>query len=152
MYLLCLMFTFNFAVCSTGSVKFHKIGHYSDNIREWGCPSNTNAETWETAHKWFVKRWIGRVQYNSTGMIAGLLRRNHVAESHRGSDLLETRVQNKRARQAYSVLNHLGANRYQKFNSDVTHTTFGVMWRLCSVWRFRRPSGSPVRSTNRTFD
>ena len=48
-------------------------------------------------------------------MIAGLLRRNHVAESHRGSNLLETRVQNKRARQAYTVLNHLGANQYQKF-------------------------------------
>jgi len=96
-----------------GTIKFHKIGHWSAWVREFGAPSNYNAETWESAHKWFVKRWIGRVQYNSTGMIAGLLRRNHVAESHRGSNVLDPKLLKKRPRSAYSVLNHIGNSRFK---------------------------------------
>ena len=101
-----------------GTIKFHKIGHWSAWVREFGAPSNYNAETWESAHKWFVKRWIGRVQYNSTGMIAGLLRRNHVAESHRGSNVLDPKLSKKRPRSAYSVLNHIGNSRFKKFFSE----------------------------------
>ena len=93
-----------FGAVTTGTVKFHKIGHYSDNIREWGCPSNTNAETWETAHKWFVKRWMGRMQHNRTGAMNTVMRRNLVAEGHRGSiDLLTAKP--KRARDHFTVLN-----------------------------------------------
>jgi hypothetical protein len=66
-----------------------------------------------------VKRWIGRIQYNSTGMIAGILRRNHVAESHRGSNTLDPITSKKRPRRAYSVLNHLGNSRFKKFFSEV---------------------------------
>ena len=102
-----------------GTIKFHKIGHWSGWVREFGAPSNYNAETWESAHKWFVKRWIGRVQYNSTGMIAGLLRRNHVAESHRGSNALDPLTSKKRPRRAYSVLNHIGNCRFKKFFSEI---------------------------------
>ena len=88
-----------------GTVKFHNLLHYADNIREWGCPSNTNVETWETAHKWFVKRWMGKMQYNRNGCISMVMRRNLIAEMHRGSlDLLPTARKN-RNRDNYSVLN-----------------------------------------------
>ena len=89
----------------TGTVKFHKLLHFADNIREWGCPSNTNAETWETAHKWFVKRWMGKMQYNRNGSISMVMRRNLIAEMHRGSTDLVRKSPLKQSRNDYSVLN-----------------------------------------------
>ena len=108
-------------------MKFHKISHYSDNIREWGCPSNTNAETWETAHKWFVKRWMGRMQNNRSGAINTVMRRNLVAEGHRGSSDLMT-SKNKRARDHFTVLNAIQGQvgSYRQFYDD--HT---AMWIHC---------------------
>ena len=85
--------------CS-GTIKFHKINHWAESIREFGHPSAYNAETWESAHKWFVKRWMGRMQYNRTGSIKMVMRRNNVAEIHRGSTVLQS---GKRARRDYDV-------------------------------------------------
>jgi hypothetical protein len=36
----------------SGTIKFHKINHWAESIREFGHPSAYNAETWESAHKW----------------------------------------------------------------------------------------------------
>ena len=85
---------------SPGTIKFHKINHWAESIREFGHPSAYNAETWESAHKWFVKRWMGRMQYNRTGSIKMVMRRNNVAEIHRGSTVLQP---GKRARRDYDV-------------------------------------------------
>lgn len=37
-------------------IKFHLLAHIPDFIREYGMPSGFDAETWEMAHKFFVKR------------------------------------------------------------------------------------------------
>jgi predicted AlkP superfamily pyrophosphatase or phosphodiesterase len=48
----------NYDRALAGTIKFHKICHWPAFIQEFGAPTNYNAETFETAHKWFVKRWI----------------------------------------------------------------------------------------------
>ena len=93
----------------TGTIKFHKINHWAESIREFGHPSGYNAETWETAHKWFVKRWMGRMQYNRTGSIKMVMRRNDVAEFHRGSTSLHP-VGSKRPRKDYDVFKAVHGN------------------------------------------
>ena len=90
----------------TGTIKFHKINHWVESIREFGHPYGYNAETWETAHKWFVKRWMGRMQYNRTGSINMVMRRNDVAECHRGSTSLQS-VGSKRVRRDYDVFKRI---------------------------------------------
>ena len=82
---------------------------------EFGEPANYNAETWETAHKWFVKRWIGKMALNGNGAISTLMRRNNVAEAHRSSTNLTDESPHKRLRQTSSVLGRLGDGQYNKF-------------------------------------
>ena len=71
------------------------MAHWIEWIREFGAPSGYNAETWESAHKWFVKRWMGRLQNNRSGSINLLLRRNVIAEMHRGSGALMNGTHNR---------------------------------------------------------
>ena len=86
-------------------------------ILEFGEPGNYSGETWETAHKWFVKRWIGRMALNGNGAISTLLRRNNVAEGHRSSlDLVGMNV-SKRPKQSGLVMGRLSNGRYNKFFS-----------------------------------
>ena len=99
----------------SGTIKFHKIGHWHEWILEFGEPSNYNAETWETAHKWFVKRWIGKMALNGNGAISTLLRRNDIAEAHRSSTNLVDQNLQKRLRKTSLVLGSLGAGTYNKF-------------------------------------
>ncbi len=44
------------------TIKFHKINHWSKSICEFGIPDNFNAETFETAHRFFVKTSVGKLQ------------------------------------------------------------------------------------------
>ena len=94
---------------------------------EFGEPANYNAETWETAHKWFVKRWIGKMALNGNGAISTLLRRNNVAEAHRSSTKLSDESPLKRFRPSSSVLGHLGEGQYKKFflDNDKTWVSIG---------------------------
>ena len=71
------------------SIKFHKILHWPNMIRWFGAPSNYNAETWESAHRWYVKRWLGKLQHCNESSIKSLLRRSSVADAHGGSSILE---------------------------------------------------------------
>ena len=109
-------------------MKFHKLRHYADNIREWGCPSNTNAETWESAHKWFVKRWMGKMQYNRNGSINMVMRRNRIAEIHRGSEDLLPQHKRKHSRDDYSVINAVSGSTdlYRQF-----YHASNAMWVHC---------------------
>ena len=75
--------------CCTASIKFHKILHWPDMIRWFGSPSNYNAETWESAHRWYVKRWLGKLQQCNESSIKSLLRRSCVADAHGGSVILD---------------------------------------------------------------
>eukprot|EP00301_Raphidiophrys_heterophryoidea_P014637 c23073_g1_i1.p1 GENE.c23073_g1_i1~~c23073_g1_i1.p1 ORF type:complete len:294 (+),score=54.77 c23073_g1_i1:1225-2106(+) len=47
------------------SIKFHMMRHWADSIREFGCPSNFDSETWESAHKVFVKPYVGHLGHNA---------------------------------------------------------------------------------------
>ena len=71
------------------SIKFHKILHWPDMIRWFGSPSNYNAETWESAHRWYVKRWLGKLQHCNESSIKSLLRRSCIADAHGGSGILD---------------------------------------------------------------
>ena len=93
---------------------------------EFGEPANYNAETWETAHKWFVKRWIGKMALNGNGAISTLMRRNNVAEAHRSSTNLFDGSPHKRLRQTSSVLGRLGEGGYNKFFLDNEKTWVSI--------------------------
>ena len=95
------------------------MAHWVEWIREFGSPSGYNAETWESAHKWFVKRWIGRLQYNRSGSINLLLRRNVIAEMHRGSGALINGAQKRERRhlEVYGKVDGSASNYKQFFHS-----------------------------------
>ena len=71
-----------------GTIKFHKICHWPEWIENFGNPSNYNGETWETAHKWYIKRWVGLLPHSNSTSMTSLIRRTLVFEVHGGSDLL----------------------------------------------------------------
>ena len=96
------------------------MSHWIEWIREFGSPSGYNAETWECAHKWFVKRWIGRLQHNRNGSINLLLRRNVIAEMHRGSGALinGTHKRERRHLEAYGKVDGSVCNYKQIFHAE----------------------------------
>ena len=87
-------------------------------IESFGSPSNYNAETYESAHKFFVKRWQGKLQHSDRGSIFSLLRRNSIANVHGGSNVLE-RVNSAsigtRRMANYHVKYKLGSGFFKKF-------------------------------------
>ena len=83
-----LKFYSHFTIYSA-SVKFHKIGHWALMISLFGSPSNYNAETWESAHRWYVKRWLGKLQHCNESSIKSLMRRTTIANEHGGASNLE---------------------------------------------------------------
>ena len=79
-----------FSLCVlAASIKFHKIRHWPHVIKLFGAPANYNAETWESAHRWYVKRWLGKLQHCNESSNKSLLRRTTVANSHGGATQLE---------------------------------------------------------------
>ena len=71
-----------------GTIKFHKICHWPEWIEYFGNPSNYNGETWETAHKWYIKRWVGLLPHANATSMTSLIKRTLVFKAHGGSDLL----------------------------------------------------------------
>ena len=71
------------------SIKFHKIRHWPQVIQLFGAPANYNAETWESAHRWYVKQWLGKLQHCNESSNKSLLRRTTIAISHGGATQLE---------------------------------------------------------------
>ena len=59
--------------------QFHVTIHWPEMIRRYGNPSNFDAETYEMAHKVFVKRWVGRLARESE---LSLLQRDAVSTAH----------------------------------------------------------------------
>jgi len=74
---------------TAASAKFHKVVHWAAGIRLFGCPANYNAETWESAHRWYVKRWLGKLQHSNGGSVKSLMSRNTIANTHGGSSTLD---------------------------------------------------------------
>ncbi len=64
------------------SIKFHSIIHWSLLIRRFGCPSNYNTETLESAHKIFVKKWCGRLLHRGSAVARTPISRDMVADLH----------------------------------------------------------------------
>jgi hypothetical protein len=79
--------TYKFVVAA--SQKYHKIVHWPAVISWFGCASNYNAETYESAHRWYVKRWLGKLQHTNEGSVKSLMKRTSVANLHGGSKILE---------------------------------------------------------------
>ena len=75
--------------CVSASAKFHKITHWPEAIKLFGCPANYNAETWESAHRWYVKRWLGKLQHSNLGSMKSLMFRTSIANWHDGSYILD---------------------------------------------------------------
>ena len=98
-----------------GIIKFHKVGHWPDWILEFGEPGNYNGETWETAHKWWVKRWIGKMALNGNGAICTLLRRNTVSEARRFSSKFDESYSTKRLRHSSLVMGRVTDTLFNKF-------------------------------------
>jgi len=71
------------------SAKFHKICHWHEAIKLFGSPANYNAETWESAHRWYVKRWLGKLQHSNLGSMKSLMFRTSIANWHGGSRILD---------------------------------------------------------------
>jgi hypothetical protein len=87
-------------------------------IELFSSPSNYNAETYESAHKFFVKRWQGKLQHSDRGSIYSLLRRNSIANVHGGSNVLEganSASIGSRRLTNYSVKYRLGSDLFKKF-------------------------------------
>ena len=53
-------------------------------IENFGATSNYNGETWESAHKWFVKRWKGKLPLGNASAVGFLMKRNLEYEYHGG--------------------------------------------------------------------
>ena len=118
---------YSFIYMLSGTIKFHKVGHWPEWILEFGEPGNYNGETWETAHKWFVKRWIGKMALNGNGAISTLLRRNDVAEAHRRStNFDDNSPRSKRRRVSSSLLGRLSDGCYSKFFSEMDDAWVGL--------------------------
>lgn len=45
-------------------IKFHMMTHWEEAIKRFGMPSNFDTETWESAHKVFVKPWVGKLGHH----------------------------------------------------------------------------------------
>jgi len=58
-------------------------------IEHFGATSNYNGETWESAHKWFVKRWKGKMPHANAASMGFLMKRNLEYEYHGGSSILQ---------------------------------------------------------------
>jgi hypothetical protein len=65
-----------------GGIKFHKLIHWADYISLFGCTSNWNTETFESAHK-VLKRWKKSLSYYSSAC-AGirLMRQMCIRDGH----------------------------------------------------------------------
>eukprot|EP00298_Acanthocystis_sp_HF-20_P015298 c21092_g1_i1.p1 GENE.c21092_g1_i1~~c21092_g1_i1.p1 ORF type:complete len:421 (+),score=58.52 c21092_g1_i1:602-1864(+) len=60
-------------------IKFHQSCHWEQVIRRFGMPSNFNSETFESAHKYFIKKHMGNLGRNVEGTI---LFRDQVSDLH----------------------------------------------------------------------
>ena len=97
-----------------GTIKFHKICHWPTFVEEFGAPTNYNAETFETAHKWFVKRWIGCLPHGNAKSMMSLMRRNNIFLSHGGSSLLSNQRKATRSKNTFEVVSDQGGGSFQK--------------------------------------
>jgi hypothetical protein len=80
------------------SIKVHHIVHWPEHIRRFGCTSNYNTETFESAHKLFVKSVAGVVcQRWKHGGILSMLRRE-CRKRALGLSFVSTRALNHRER------------------------------------------------------
>jgi hypothetical protein len=97
----------------TGTIKFHKICHWPEMIQHFGATSNYNGETWETAHKWFVKRWRGKMPHENASSMGFLMKRNLEYEYHGGSSILKQPERQTRAN--FDVMSKIaGTNCFNK--------------------------------------
>ena len=99
---------------NAGTIKFHKICHWPAFIEEFGAPTNYNAETYETAHKWFVKRWIGCLPHGNAKSMMSLMRRNNIFLSHGGSNLLSKKRNIFRSPNAFDVSSQNADGTFEK--------------------------------------
>jgi hypothetical protein len=67
----------------TASVKFHKIGHWAACVRNFGQPGHYDGQTFESAHKVFVKPMRGRVNQSGIGAERATMRHQQLALVHR---------------------------------------------------------------------
>jgi len=104
----------NYDRALAGTIKFHKICHWPAFIQEFGAPTNYNAETFETAHKWFVKRWIGCLPHGNAKSMMSLMRRNNIFLSHGGSSLLSNQRKTTRAKKTFEVVSDQGGGSFLK--------------------------------------
>jgi hypothetical protein len=63
-------------------VKVHKILHWPMNIRRFGCPGNTNAETFEGAHPYFCKRHTRNLNFRDMAAEIKMLEAQDVSDLH----------------------------------------------------------------------
>eukprot|EP00300_Choanocystis_sp_HF-7_P030595 c39463_g1_i1.p1 GENE.c39463_g1_i1~~c39463_g1_i1.p1 ORF type:complete len:380 (-),score=46.89 c39463_g1_i1:23-1162(-) len=71
----------------TRKIKFHQVGHCKQLISEFGAFSNYNSETFESAHKVFVKQW--RAVLNRSNLERELLTRHALENLHFKSTLCD---------------------------------------------------------------
>ena len=86
-----LNFDFDFVV-RAGTIKFHKICHWHDDVLEYGSPDNFNGETFETMHKLVAKEW-GPTLGHKGNIALRLMERDRVSEAHRGQRSIGIGVQ-----------------------------------------------------------
>lgn len=71
----------------TAGVKFHKIAHWPLYISLFGSSSNYSTETFESQHKWSVKKWTRSVSYKAANIEKKLMRKDIVGDIHISSPL-----------------------------------------------------------------
>ena len=64
----------------TRSIKFHMMHHFESCIRRYGAPTNFDTETYESAHKVFVTRWLGNQRGNI--LESTLMHKDRVSDLH----------------------------------------------------------------------
>ena len=65
------------------SIKFHKLLHWPESICYFGSPTNYDSQTFESAHKLFVKPMCGRINQSGLGAEASALNKDFIASIHR---------------------------------------------------------------------
>jgi len=79
-------------------IKFHMILHWSEIISLFGAPANYDTETWDSAHKVFVKPWISKLGH-SPGQV--LMQKDQLSSLHSTHPLLPEDRENGKTRGVY---------------------------------------------------
>ena len=77
----------------TEGPKYHKIAHWPEWIRLFGCTGNYNAEVFECAHRFTVKKWQGSLSFTGSNAERRVMLQTAIYDGHvhDGSDSDETR-------------------------------------------------------------